>query len=103
MMTAGLDDAAERGEPVAMLFASESVIYGRYGFGVVAPTVGYRIDRGVRFLDPVDTSMVQAATPDEALAQWPAILESVRDRRPGSATRSSEWWRGAVVHDPDSW
>lgn len=103
MMAAGLDDATERGEPVAMLFASESVIYGRYGFGVVAPTVGYRIDRGVRFLDPVDTSMVQAATPDEALAQWPAILESVRDRRPGSATRSSEWWRGAVVHDPDSW
>lgn len=103
MMTAGLDDAAERGEPVAMLYASESTIYGRFGFGVVAPTWRYRIDRGVTFRDPVDTSIVEAATPEQAHAEWPAILDAVRDRRPGCATRTPEWWRGAVVYDPDSW
>ena len=103
MMTAGLDDAAERGEPVAMLYASESVIYGRFGFGVVAPSFNYRIDRGVTFRDPVDASIVEAATAEQAHAEWPAILDAVRDRRPGCATRTPEWWRGAVVYDPDSW
>lgn len=103
MMAAGLDDAVERGEPVAMLYASESVIYGRYGFGVVAPSFNYRIDRGVRFRDPVDTSIVEPATPEQAHAEWPAILEAVRDRRPGCATRTTEWWRGTTVYDPDSW
>src|SRR5690606_6146006 len=75
MLTAGLDDAAERGEPVAMLYASESAIYGRYGFGVVAPSFNYRIDRGVVFRDPVDTSIVKAAVPEQAHAEWPALLE----------------------------
>ncbi|MFA9444808.1 GNAT family N-acetyltransferase [Egicoccus sp. AB-alg6-2] len=103
MMVAGLDDAAERGEPVAMLYASESIIYGRYGFGVVAPTVGYHIDRSVTFRDPVDTSIVVPAAPEQALAEWPSILESVRDRRPGCATRSPEWWRRTLVKDPESW
>jgi predicted N-acetyltransferase YhbS len=33
MMGRLLDDARERGEPLAALFASEASIYGRYGFG----------------------------------------------------------------------
>jgi len=103
MMRAGLDDAAERDEPVAMLYASESAIYGRYGFGVVAPTFNYRVDRGIAFRDPVDTRVVEAATPEQAVAEWPKILEQVRDRRPGSATRSPGWWRARLLRDPDSW
>ncbi|MFA9431357.1 GNAT family N-acetyltransferase [Egicoccus sp. AB-alg2] len=103
MMRAGLDDAADRGEPVAMLFASESAIYGRFGFGVLAPSFNYRIDRGVAFRDPVDTRVVEPATPEQAHAEWPQILERVRDHRPGCATRSPQWWRAAVVHDPASW
>src|SRR4029078_4303769 len=34
MMTAMLDDAVARAEPVAGLTASEGAIYGRFGFGV---------------------------------------------------------------------
>lgn len=100
MMATALDDAAERGEPVAMLFASESAIYGRFGFGVTAPGVGHRIDRGVAFRDPVDTSLVEPATPEEALASWPTILADLRRQRPGCVDRSEAIWRLAVVEDP---
>jgi predicted acetyltransferase len=103
MMTAGLDDAVERGEPVATLYASESVIYGRYGFGVVAPAFNYRIDRGVTFRDPVDTRIVEAATPEQAHAEWPAILEAIRAHRPGCATRTPQWWHNVTINDPESW
>lgn len=34
MMTAVLDQAADRGEPLAALFASEGAIYGRFGYGL---------------------------------------------------------------------
>ncbi|GGI06348.1 GNAT family N-acetyltransferase [Egicoccus halophilus] len=103
LMRAGLDDAAERGEPVAMLYASESAIYGRYGFGVAVPMLNYRIDRGIRFRDAVDPTLVRPATPEQALAEWPAVLDAVRDHRPGAATRTPEWWRNTLVHDPASW
>src|SRR5688500_1371101 len=34
MMAAILDQAADRGEPLAALFASEGAIYGRFGYGL---------------------------------------------------------------------
>jgi predicted acetyltransferase len=34
MMTAILDQVADRGEPLAALFASEGAIYGRFGYGL---------------------------------------------------------------------
>ena len=36
MMATLLDQAAERGEPIAALFASEGAIYGRFGYGLAA-------------------------------------------------------------------
>ena len=36
MMRAHLDDAHERGEPIAALWASEETIYGRFGYGPAA-------------------------------------------------------------------
>jgi predicted acetyltransferase len=36
MMTAILEQAADRGEPLAALFASEGAIYGRFGYGLAA-------------------------------------------------------------------
>lgn len=43
MMRRQLEDCVARGEPLAVLWASESVIYGRYGFG---PAVPRRLVRG---------------------------------------------------------
>ncbi len=45
MMTQLLDDADDRHEPFAALWASEGPIYGRYGFGPAIPTASIRIER----------------------------------------------------------
>src|SRR6185503_8066766 len=36
LMRAQLDDVHERGEPIAVLYASEGGIYGRFGYGLSA-------------------------------------------------------------------
>jgi predicted acetyltransferase len=103
MMTAALDEAVEAGDPVAMLFASESAIYGRYGFGVVAPHVDHLIRRPVSFRDPVDVRLVEPATPRSAAEGWPAIYDAMRRQRPGCVSRSPVIWQRMVLEDPPSW
>src|SRR5205807_506491 len=44
MIEADLAAAAERGDPVAILVASEWPIYGRYGFGPAADIADYEVD-----------------------------------------------------------
>ena len=36
MMRAQLEDIRDRGEPIAALWASEEVIYGRFGYGMAS-------------------------------------------------------------------
>src|SRR5437588_3550209 len=45
MMKRQFDDLHERGEPLAILWASEAAIYGRFGYGISAPTVQLDADR----------------------------------------------------------
>src|SRR5271166_4388844 len=46
MMNYMFADAAGRGEPLAILFASESGIYGRFGFGLATSHLRLRLGRG---------------------------------------------------------
>ena len=45
LMACQLDDVAERGEAVAVLTASESIIYGRFGYGLASWAMGFTLDR----------------------------------------------------------
>ena len=45
MMRAQLDDCRRRGEPLAALWASEDVIYGRFGYGLASLTGEIAIPR----------------------------------------------------------
>jgi len=45
MMKRQFDDLHERGGPLAILWASEAAIYGRFGYGISAPTVQLDADR----------------------------------------------------------
>ncbi|MBI4307022.1 MAG: GNAT family N-acetyltransferase, partial [Chloroflexi bacterium] len=45
MMRRQLSDIRERGEPLAALWASESIIYGRFGYGVGTYSERWSIDR----------------------------------------------------------
>jgi predicted acetyltransferase len=92
LMNACLDEAIELGEPVASLFASEAPIYGRYGFGVSAPSVRYRLDRAHSQLrDPVDPRLVEPATPQQAVEAFPPVLEALRAQRSGVGLADFRW------------
>ena len=104
LMNACLDEAVARGEPLAGLFASEAAIYGRFGFGVAAPHVGYRVDRSrVRFRDPVDVHLVEEATPEKARSAWPELHDRVRVERPASVAKHPGQWLLGVERDIPGW
>src|SRR6266566_2461771 len=51
LMTRQLPDVHERGEAVAALWASESGIYGRFGYGLASLAASFRIHRSEGLLD----------------------------------------------------
>jgi predicted acetyltransferase len=100
LMTACLDEAAERGDPVATLYASEAAIYGRFGFGVCTQTLRFRIDRGVTFRDPVDPTLVRPLPVDEALEAVRPVFEGLRDQRASVGFGGQGRWELSFVDDP---
>jgi predicted acetyltransferase len=94
MMGALHDDARDRGEPAAILTASESLIYGRYGYGTATWRCGYSIDRNhATFAQPLDDrGSVQLMTRDELGDTMARIYDDVRRARAGMVSRPSFWW-----------
>src|SRR4029453_5268637 len=54
LMRAQLDDVHERGEPLALLWASEETIYGRFGYGLGSFVGEVSIPREARFTVPLE-------------------------------------------------
>jgi predicted acetyltransferase len=103
MMRLLLDDAHTAGETVAMLWASEGAIYGRFGFGIATRAVRYdiQLDRVAlrRDVTPPDVlPSVRAA--DDALEPMRAVHDRVRLSRPGMLDRSGAWW-DRRIYDPE--
>lgn len=92
MMRDHLEDGRRRGEPLAGLWASESVIYGRYGFGVATENNAIEIDQNRISIDG-DSGSVRLVTSEEAIKLFPAVYEVERPRRPGMLSRSELWWK----------
>jgi predicted acetyltransferase len=94
MMAAMHDDARARGEPAAMLTASESVIYGRFGYGVAAWRLGITAARArIAFArTDEDDGRMRILTRDESERELPALYEQVRGRRAGMVSRPDFWW-----------
>lgn len=101
MMTQLLDDAAARGEPFAALWASESPIYGRYGFGPAVPTLEVSIDTrhgALRAEGPVgDVRLIDV---EAARSAFPPIYDRFRSTRAGVLSRSAAWWSRVLTHEP---
>lgn len=88
-----LDDAAERGEPLAMLYASEGGIYRRFGYGIATSSMSITVDtRHSAFLQPVPGGRVRLVEEDEARKLLPEIFDRVRRAQPGAVQRVDAWW-----------
>lgn len=93
MMRALLDDARERGEPLAALLASESHIYGRFGFGPAITTQRLEIRKPyIQLVQRVDETVELIADDADALARLPAIYDRVQRAQPGMLAPPHWWW-----------
>jgi predicted acetyltransferase len=95
LMRRQLAHAHERGEPLAMLYASEGAIYRRFGYGLASLAGDIQLPKEHARLW-VDEPIGQArmlGTEEEALELLPPVYDRVRAQTPGMFTRTPEWWR----------
>jgi predicted acetyltransferase len=102
MMRAQLEDIRERGEPIAALWASEEVIYRRYGYGLASLSGEMSLPSGYAGLrePPDDRATVRIVPLEESKAVFAAIYDRVRLRTPGMFSRTDAWWETRNLPDP---
>jgi len=94
LMSRSLADIDRRGEPVAMLGASEAAIYGRYGFGVATQMRSTTIDRRLAQFRPEfrpRPGSVRFVADDAAKAHVAEIWSRYHRQRPGEVDRNDAW------------
>jgi len=104
LMLRQLADVRDRGEPLAILWASEAVIYGRYGYGRASWHLDFTLHRGEGRLAGTgatagDGLRLRIAEPDAALPELAKVYDAVLATRPGMFGRNDAWWRSAI-YDP---
>ncbi len=99
LMRAQLQATFDRGEPLASLRASESVIYPRFGYGLAGLAGAIKIETAaVRFIEPPEpTGSFHYLRGPEVLEIIPPLYERCR-RRPGALSRPQGYWQ--VVFGP---
>ena len=105
MMRMQLDDVHRRGEPLAVLWASEASIYQRFGYGLASLRAGVRLDRHRNaFRQPhAFSGQIRMVTEDEARAVFPPVYDAVRPTRAGFFTHTPAFWNSEVFHFPPEW
>jgi predicted acetyltransferase len=106
LMQRQLADIAAGDEPVAVLWASEAGIYGRYGYGRASWQLAFTLRRGEGALSPgldpalADGLRMRLVVPSEALAELGKVYDVVLQSRPGFFARNEQWWR-RILFDPE--
>jgi predicted acetyltransferase len=106
MMKHQLQDVAQRGnEPVALLWASEAAIYGRFGYGPAGPRLHLTgKTKATAFRPDVDLGpgSVGEVERDQAIPIIKRLHQGLLPNRVGALNRDDNWW---VVkwHDPEQW
>ncbi len=102
MMSSHLEAARDEGRPLAGLWASESSIYGRFGFGPATDRLTIELPASAAALPEDDQAgSVRQTTVEEALELFPLVHEEVRKTTPGVLSRSPATWKWRL-HDPES-
>jgi predicted acetyltransferase len=104
LMRHQLDDLARAGEPVAVLTASETGIYRRFGYGLASSLMTFEVATSRSdFVEPVSVpGHLEIISQDEARTVVPDVYDRYRRGRVGMFSRSTEWW-AVLLGDRESW
>jgi predicted acetyltransferase len=102
LMDAVLIDAAEQGDPVSILWASESSIYHRFGYGCATRQAFFKVERDrFELLDKTPpVGRVRLLDKEEALRLFPSVYDQVRSKTPGILARGEKGWEHRL-RDPE--
>lgn len=91
-------------EPLAVLWASEAGIYGRYGYGRAAWQLSFEVPRSAAaVIGAADPGLrVRLADPEESMAACAGVYDTVRATRPGFYARDERWHRRELFDTPSS-
>ncbi|HIF72319.1 MAG TPA: GNAT family N-acetyltransferase [Dehalococcoidia bacterium] len=94
MMKPLLRQERDKGQPVASLWASESIIYGRYGYGISIPHENFLIDtRKTKIKNsPEISGRIRFVNPDEARKLFPVAWEAAVNSHVGVPRRNDHHW-----------
>ncbi|HEY1643007.1 MAG TPA: GNAT family N-acetyltransferase [Streptosporangiaceae bacterium] len=102
-----LADAIARDEPVAVLWAAEPEIYGRFGYGCASHELNLAIRSEARLVPPplpgragAEPPRLRIADPAAVRSELAAVYDPLAAGRPGAIARDDRWW-GAVTADPE--
>jgi predicted acetyltransferase len=103
IMRRQLEDIRGRGEPLAVLWASEAAIYSRFGYGRASWHLRFTFKRSEGALATTvvaDRGLVlRLADPSAVLAELAKVYDSVLPGRPGLFVRNEAWWQ-RIIYDP---
>jgi predicted acetyltransferase len=102
LMTRQLRDLRDAGrEAIAVLWASESTIYPRFGYGMASHRLMLAIDntRAGRPPTGADAGGLRMAAAGAFHEHLATLYERQRPRRPGWSGRNTTWWR-RLLDDP---
>ena len=111
MMRLQLEDIYSRNEPLAVLQASESIIYGRYGYGMSSfeDSLSIMKEHGAYAHEYRPSGRLYFCDEDEARTIFPDIYQLAIQNRVGTTVREDNWWQfrflepGLKGGDPRSW
>ncbi|MET0136171.1 MAG: GNAT family N-acetyltransferase [Kibdelosporangium sp.] len=92
LMRTQLADARERGQIIGGLIASESRIYGRFGYGTGTYGRTVRLRDAVVRPDVPYSGHMRFVGKDEAKGLLPTLYERIGLHRPGMMGRPVDWW-----------
>ncbi len=101
MMRRMFEDCRSRGEPIAILWASEAAIYQRFGYGLATYAVNLEAEtRGAVWVRQwPQNGRVRLVKLDEALPLVAPIHDAVARGRAGFLGRSPDWWGWTSLFD----
>jgi predicted acetyltransferase len=91
-------EAHERGEPAAILLASEGRIYGRFGYGAATQVSDVKImKKDAQMAAPNSGGRIRIIDGETADKVFPSVYDKARRSRAGSISRPPHFWESATA------